>query len=121
MLPYSSFDPAAKHAKIDVVSGIHNLGRSVPFGLRQSDNLTTLCGTSSQQGVDVADTVNTVYRFSENVERADRELVQPKPRSGGFVDHAGGLLHRPRFPSLSSRCLLRFLHSLFTTCWGQHS
>jgi hypothetical protein len=46
---------------------------SVSFGLLQSDDVITLCRTCSQQGVDVADTVNALVRCYANVERAERE------------------------------------------------
>ena len=37
----------------------------------------------------MADTVNVVDRCCANVERAERELVQPRPRPGGLVIYAG--------------------------------
>ena len=60
--------------KKDTVSRCQTFGSSVPFGLLQSDDVTTLCSTGSQQGVDVADTVNAFDRCSANVERAELEL-----------------------------------------------
>ena len=60
-------------------------GRSFPFSLLQSNNATTLCSTGSQQGLDVADTVNNaVDCCCANVERAERELFQPVPRPGAL-------------------------------------
>ena len=47
--------------------------------LLQSDDVTTLCSTGSQQSVDVLDTVDAVDRCCANVERAERELLQPRP------------------------------------------
>ena len=72
MLPFSAFDPAAITTEIDVVSRCHDFGNSFPFGLLQSKNVTTLCSTGSQQGVDVANTVDTVDRCCTNVERVER-------------------------------------------------
>ena len=122
MLPFSASGSAAFTAEVDAVSRRHNFGSSVPFGLPQSNNATTLCNTGSQQGVNVADTLTAVNRCCANVERAECELVQPRPRPGGLVFHAGSLPHRPRPPSffrantlrysLSSRCLPMFLPSL---------
>ena len=131
MLPFSAPDPA----EIDAVSGRHDLGSSVPFGLLQSNNFTTLCGTGSQQGViDVADTVNAVDRCCANVERAERALVQPRPRPDSPVFHAGGLPLRPLPPSpFPSKCPPPFaqfhvrgfstqaLAFVLPTCWVQHS
>ena len=39
------------------------------------------------------------YRGCANVERAERELLQPRPRLGGFVFLAGGLSLRTLLPS----------------------
>ena len=125
MLPLPAFDSDAITAEKDAVSRCHNFESSVSFGLLQSNNVTTLCSTASQQGLDEADTVNTVDRCCANVERAERELRQPRPRPGGLVSHAGGLPLRLCFPrrffranalrlSLSSRCFVpRFLPSFF--------
>ena len=107
-----------------MVSRCRKFESSVPFGLLQSDDVTTLCNTGSQQGVDVADTVDAVDRCCANVERAERELLQPRPRPGGLVFLAGGLPLRPLPPSLFSskypspftqfQCFLpRFLPSFF--------
>ena len=123
------FLPAAIAAEINALSRCDDFGSSVPFGLLQFDNVTTLCITGSQQGVDVADTVDAVDRCCANVERAERELVQPRPRPGGLVFHADGLPRRPLPPSLfpskcpplslSSRCFLpRFLPWLFPDVLG---
>ena len=46
---------------------------------------STLCSAGSQQGVNVADTVDAVNSWCTNVERAERELFQPGPRPGGLV------------------------------------
>ena len=67
---------------------------------RQSDDVTALCSTSSQQSVDVPDTVSAVDSCCTNVERAERELFQPRPRPGGLVFITGGLPLRPLPPSL---------------------
>ena len=75
MLPFSAFSPAAITAEIDAASRCHDCGTSVPFCLLQFNNVTTLCSTGFQQGVDMADTVNAVDRCCANVERAKRELV----------------------------------------------
>ena len=70
------------------------------------------------------DTVDAVDRCCTNFERAERELLQPRPRPGGLVFLADGLPLR-RFPRcffranalrlwLSSSCLLpRFLPYFF--------
>ena len=87
MPPFSVFDPA----KVDAVSKCHDFASSVPFSLLQSNNVTTHCSTGSQQGVDMTDTINPVDCFCANVERAERDLVQPRPRPGGLVFRAGGL------------------------------
>ena len=77
---------------------------------------------TTQRGVDVADTVSAFYSCCANVERAERELIQPRPRPGGLVVRGGGLpLLLCRFfranslrLSLSSRfCLPMFLPSFF--------
>ena len=81
MSPFSAVDTAAITAEQDAVSRCHNFGSSVPFGLLQSNSLTILCSIRSQQGVDVADTVNAVDRCCVNVERAERELIPSPPAS----------------------------------------
>ena len=100
MLPF----PALKHAIITAekvaVYRCRNFGSSVPFGLLQSDDVTTLCSLGSQQVVAVADTVYAVDRCCANVERAERELLQPRSRPDGLVFLAGGLTLRPLPPSL---------------------
>ena len=53
--------------------------RKFRLGLRQSDDVTPLCSTGSQQGVYVADTVDAVDRCCANVERTERNLLQPRP------------------------------------------
>ena len=119
----SAVDPTAIPAKIDAVSRYDDFESSVPFDLLQSNNITTHCSPWYQQGVHVAGTVNAVDRSCANIERAERELVQPRPRPVGFVFNVGGL---PPFPlppsffranplrhSLSSRCLPSFLPSFF--------
>ena len=77
----------------------------------------------AEQGVDVANTVNAVDRYCANVERAKRELVQPRLRPDSLAFHAGGLPHRQPPPSFfrvnalrlsfSFRCLSRFLPYFF--------
>ena len=105
MLPFPALNTAAITTKTNALSRCRNFGSSVPFGLLQSDNVTTLCSTGSQQGVDVPDTVDAVDRCCANVERAERELLQPRPRPGGLVFLADGLPFRPLPPSLfSSKC-----------------
>ena len=80
----------------------------------------------------MADTVNTVDCCYANVERVEREL-QPRPRPGGLVFHAGGLPLRPLPPSLfPSKCpspFAQFLQVfptqvrafLLPTCWVRQS
>ena len=76
MLPFPLFNPAAITAEKDAVSRLYNFGSSIAFRLLlQSNDVTTLCTTGSQQGVDVPDTVNAVGRCCANVERAERELL----------------------------------------------
>ena len=50
--------------------------------------------------VSMSHTVNAVDRCCANVEYAERELLQPRPRPGGLVFLASGLLLRPLPPSL---------------------
>ena len=50
MLPFSAFDSAAITAEIDAVSRCHNFGSSVPFGVLQSNNATTLISTGHSRG-----------------------------------------------------------------------
>ena len=99
MLPFSAFDPAASTAKVDALSEGHGFGSSVSFGLLQPKSATSLCSPGSQQCVDLNDPMNFVDRFCAYVERAKREVVQPRPRPGGFVFFADGLLVRPLRPS----------------------
>ena len=82
----------------------------------------------------MAGTVNAVDRCCTNVERAERELLQPRPRPGDLVFCAGGLPLRP-FPSslFSSKCsppFAQFFVKVFSTqvlafvlptCWVRHS
>ena len=100
MLSFPALNRATTTTKKGAISRCRNFGSFVPFGLLQSDDVTTLCSTGSQQGVDVADTVNAVDRCCANVERAERELLQPRPRPGGLVFLTGGLPLRQLPPSL---------------------
>ena len=124
MLPFSAFDPAASTAKVDALSKGHGFGSSVSFRLLQPKSATTLCSPGSQQCVDLTDPVNFVDRFCAYVERAKREVVQPRPRPGGFVflrtDFLSARFARRFFQrnglrlSLSSRYFLpKFLPSFF--------
>ena len=90
----------------------------------QSNDVTTLCSTGSQQGVDVPDTVNTVDHCCANVERADvssssRDLALANLcflRMGFLSARFPRRLFRANAPHLllSSRCFLpRFLPSFF--------
>ena len=76
----------------------------------------------------------TPYRCCANVEHSERELLQPRPRPGGLVFHAGGLPLRPLPPpSFSSKCPPHFtqfhaqvfytqVHAfVLPTCWVRHS
>ena len=65
--PHAALNHATITAEKDAVSRCRNFGSSVSFGLLQSDDVTTLCSTGSQQGVDVPDTVNAVDRCCANV------------------------------------------------------
>ena len=58
MLPFPSSDPSSIATEVDAVSGCDNFICSVPLGLLQSDDVTALCGTGPQEGVDVADAVD---------------------------------------------------------------
>ena len=71
MLPFSAFDPAAITVEVNTLPRCHDFGSSISFSLLQSkNNVTTLCSTGSQQGIDVADTVNVDDRRYANIERA---------------------------------------------------
>ena len=100
VLPFPALHHATITTKKDAVFRCRNFGSSVPFGLLQSDDVTTLCSTGPQQGVDVADTVDAVDHCCANVERTERELLQPRPRPRGLVFLAGGLPLRPLPSSL---------------------
>ena len=87
---------------------------------------------AEQQDVDVVDTVDAVDRCCANVERAERELLQPRPRPGGLVFLADGLPLRPLPSSLFSSKRLspltqfqvfptRVLAFLLPTCWVRQS
>ena len=80
MLLFPHFDPTVITVEIDAVCGCDNFRSSVPFGLLQSDNITTPCSTGPELDVDAADIVNAVDSFFTSVERAKRELIQPRPR-----------------------------------------
>ena len=67
MLPFPALNHAAIITKKDTISRCRNLGSSGPFGLLQSDDLTTLCSTGSPQSVYVADTVGAPDRFCAKV------------------------------------------------------
>ena len=134
MLPFPAFDPAAITAEKDEASRYHSFGSSVSFGLPESNNVTILGSTGSQRGVDVVNTVNAVDHCCANVERAERELLQPRPHPGGLVFHADGLPLRPLPPSLfPSKCpppFAQFRTQVFSTqvlasvlpaCWVRHS
>ena len=80
----------------------------------------------------MADTVDAVDRCCANVERTERELLQPRPRPGGLVFLADGLPLRPLPPSLfTSKYPPRFtqfrvlptqvLAFVLPTCWVRHS
>ena len=100
MLPISAFDTTAITAENDAVSRCHEFGSSVPFGFLQPENLAIPCSTGSQLGVDVADTVNAFDRCCANVEVAERELVQLRPRPDGLVFYAWAFF-TARFPRCS--------------------
>ena len=71
MLPFPALNPVAITAEKYAVSRCQIFGSSVQFRLLQSNDVTNLCSTGSQQGVDVPDTVNAVDRCCANVERAE--------------------------------------------------
>ena len=104
---------------------------SLPFGLLQSNDVTILCSTGSQQGVGVPNTVNAVDRCCANVERAERELLQPRPCPGGLLFLVGGRPLRPLspllFPSKFPPSFTQFqvfstqvLACVLPTCWVRH-
>ena len=95
MLSFPSFDLAAIAAEVDTVSGCDNFRGSVPLGLLQFDDVTALCGTGSQEGVDVVDAVDAFDSCCADIKSAEREFFQPRPCPGGLVLHAGGRPHRP--------------------------
>ena len=63
MLPFLSFDPAVIMAALDAVSRCDDFGSFVPYGLLQSDNVTTPCSIGSQQCVNVTDTTNAFNHY----------------------------------------------------------
>ena len=78
------------------------------------------------------DTVNAVDHNCANVERAEREVLQTRPRPGGLVFLTGGLPLRPLPPSLfPSKCPSPFTQFqvlstlvfafVLPTCWVRHS
>ena len=78
------------------------------------------------------DTLNSVDRCCANVESAERELLQPRLRSGSLVFLAGGLALRPLpqllFPSKYPPPFAQFqvfttqvLAFVLRTCWVRHS
>ena len=118
--------------KKDAVSRCRDFESSVPFGRLQFDDVTTLCSTGSQQGVDMADTVDVIDRCCANVERTKRELLKRRPRPDGLVFLAGGLPLRPLppslFPSKYPPLFTQFqvfstqvLAFVILTCWVRHS
>ena len=134
MLPFPAFDPAAITAEKDAVSRYHSFGSSVPFGLLQSNNVTTLCNTGSQQGVDVADTVTPLTAAVRtlnvpNVSSSSRDLALAAlcfMRAAFLSARFPRRFFRANALCLSlnymSRCYLpRFLPSFFPTCWVRHS
>ena len=110
--------------KQNAISRCRNFVSSVPFGLLQSDDVTTLCSTGSQQGVDVADTVDAL---TAAVRRLNLPNVSSSSRDLALValcflrtDFLSARFSRRFFRanalrlSLSSRCFLpRFLTSFF--------
>ena len=132
MLPFPALNHGTIPTKEYAASRCRNFGSSVPFRLLQSDDVTTLCSTGSQQGVDVADTVDAIDRCCANVERAERKLLQSRPRPGGLVFLADGLPLRPLpsspFPSKYPPLFIQFqvfsaqvLAFVLPTCWVRHS
>ena len=79
MLPFPPFDSSAIATEVDAVSGWDKLRHSVQLGLLQSDDVTALCGSGSQEGVDVADAVDAFDSCCANIKSAERELFQPRP------------------------------------------
>ena len=75
MLPFPALNHVAIAAKTNALSRCRNCKFRARFGLLHSDDVTILCSTGSQQGVDVADTVDAIDRCCANVERAERELL----------------------------------------------
>ena len=107
MLPFPPLDPAAIATEVHALSGCDSFRCSVPLGLLQSDDVTALCATGSQEGVDVADAGDAFDSCCADIKSAERELFQPRPCLGGLVLHAGGLPHRLLPPSpFPSECSL---------------
>ena len=77
MLPFPALNHATITAEKDAVSRGRNFGSSVTFGLLQSDDVTILCSTGSQQSVDMPDTVNAAVRtlYLPNVNSSSRDLA----------------------------------------------
>ena len=115
------FDPAAITAEKDAVSRCHNFGSSVCFRLLQTNNVTTLCSIGSEQDVDVADIINAVDHCCANVERAERELLQPRPRLTALCFMRAAFFSacfprrfsRPNALRLSRSCMSRCFQSWF--------
>ena len=130
--PFLPLTMLQSQLKTNTVSICRNFESSVPFGLLQSDDITPLCSTGSQQSVDVPDTVNAVDHYCANVEHAEREVLHLRPRPGGLVFLAGGLPLHPLPPSpFPSKCPPPFtqfqmfstqvLAFVLPTCWVWHS
>ena len=71
---FTASPTAAIPAEVDAVSGCDTFRGSVPLGLLQSDDVTALCSTGSQEGVDVADAVDAFDSCCADIKSAEREL-----------------------------------------------
>ena len=70
MLPFPPFDPAAIATEVDVVSSCHISLNSVSFCILQTNDVTTVCGTDSQEDNNVVDAVDAFKSYCTHDERA---------------------------------------------------
>ena len=78
---------------------------------KTKQNKTTREKKSWHENSPLHSSLANLDRCCSNIERTERELVQPKPCPGGLVFHAGGLHLRP-FPRRSSKQMLSVFHSV---------
>ena len=111
---FAIFNSAAITIEIDEVYRCDDSGCLFPFAILQFDNAKTC-----------------VDSCCANTERAEHELVQPRPHPGSLMFHPGGLSHHLLLASIfSSECRPPFAQFLVSTqvvglvlptWWVQHS